>query len=137
MSSLLLPSIPLVHLLAGNSSQRFSYPALTSHGHPLVFFTGSPLDYRSSQAGTPQVSISMRRASIRDDSICAGTLDRVHNRSGDLGHHIRIPWRLQCAAGSHGCIERPQGIRLLYTVSKHINIHNMCHHSYTPTNVSS
>ena len=55
MFSLLLPPIPLVHLVSGNSSQQFSYPALTSNGHPLAFLTGTSLDYRSSQAGTPQV----------------------------------------------------------------------------------
>ena len=54
-SSPLVPSLSIVHLMSSsNGDQSFYYPAISPSENPLFFSFGSPIDYRSIQAGPPQ-----------------------------------------------------------------------------------
>ena len=54
-SSPLVPSLSIVHLMSSsNGEQSFYYPALSPMENSLFFSFGSPIDYRSIQAGPPQ-----------------------------------------------------------------------------------
>ena len=47
--------LPIVYFKSGSVEQGFFYPAILPTEDPLIFSFGNSIDYRSSQAGTPQV----------------------------------------------------------------------------------
>lgn len=57
-SSPQVPMLPVVYLVSGNKDQGFFYSAFSPTEDPLSFSLGNALDYRSSQAGTPQVQLA-------------------------------------------------------------------------------
>ena len=49
----LLPTIPMVTFIRSPVLQQFFFTAHHPEAHPLLYSFGTPLDYRSSQSGTP------------------------------------------------------------------------------------
>lgn len=54
-ASPLVPVLPLVHWIAGRGMQYFYYPSLAPMENSLIYSLGNAIDYRSVQAGPPQV----------------------------------------------------------------------------------
>lgn len=55
-ASPLLPILPVVHFTGGQEEEIFFYTAVAPAENHLSYSFGNPIDYRSAQAGTPQVS---------------------------------------------------------------------------------
>lgn len=53
-SSPLLPTLPSITFHRSTELQQFFFSAVHPESHPLLFSLGTPRDYRSSHAGTPQ-----------------------------------------------------------------------------------
>lgn len=73
-----LPTLPIVTLPSSRGPQGFFLSAATPEAHPLGYSLGSAYDYRSSQAGTPQV--------CTDTSFLA---ERVNSHSLSLYRELR------------------------------------------------